>query len=62
MINITNSKNQQEIFDEIKKALSEKYTVESEVQIDKYYIIDIYIKELKICIEIDGLHHFKNLD
>lgn len=29
-----------------------------EYQVDEFYFVDIYIPNQKICIEIDGLHHY----
>ena len=33
----------------------------SEYQVDDFYFVDIYVPSLKICIEIDGLHHYTSV-
>ena len=32
--------------------------MQEEVLIDKYFIVDLYIPSLKMCIEVQGPHHF----
>ena len=33
----------------------------SEYQVDDFYFVDIFIPNMKICIEIDGLHHYTSV-
>ena len=42
--------------------LGASYTFTQEYRVNNYYFVDIFIKELNLCVEVDGMHHYHGQD